>query len=296
MKEYAESAKDWNIKTSIGPIAFNISVDYSFFNQPAQSSTERHKHATYEFHFITKGTGIISTDDMQFEAVPGSYYIVRSGVYHMQKGSAKDPLHRYSCKFDYNIKNNAGNFYSEEEIKSFVYLLSNIQFYHCGNASGQIGDIIYEIQSELVNENMGYYTKVQYLFSLLMINIIREMTANCRYEMKAAPRILIKDRIHVIDNFFDFNYSRKVTIQDLCKLVHLSKSQLNRILKEKYSMSFKQKHMEVQIEHAKNMLLHSDLSISAISEKIGYTSESNFTAFFKHETGMSPKEYRKRQA
>ncbi|OGO81655.1 MAG: hypothetical protein A2Y21_09775 [Clostridiales bacterium GWC2_40_7] len=292
MKDSTESANEWNIKANIGQIAFNISIDSNFFNYTTQQYSERHKHATFEFHFITKGSGTIFTDNMQYKAVPDSYYIVNAGVYHMQKGVASDPIHRYSCKFEFDIENNMNNSCSEEEIKNFVYVLSTIQFFYSRNLN-RIRHIISEIQSELMSGAMGYYSKVQHLFSLLFISIIREIATDYKHNLKISPRTYQKDRLNIIDNFFDLNYSHKVTLEDLCKLVHISKSQLNRIIKEKYKMTFKQKHMEAQVEHIKDMLVNSDMSIGTISEKTGYTSESNFTAFFKHSTGVSPKVYRK---
>jgi AraC-type DNA-binding domain-containing proteins len=249
-------------------------------------------HATYEFHFITKGTGAIITDDTQYEAAPDSYYIIRPGVYHMQKDSPADPIHKYSFKFEFDIGNNNDG-YSEVEVKNLLYVLSNIQFFYSKNLD-KIKGIITEIQKELISSDMGYYTKVQHLFSILFTEIIREIAAEHKQFFKTPQRVHKQDRINIIDNFFDLNYYHKPTIEDLCSLVHLSKSQLNRILKEKYNMTFKQKHIEAQIEHIKDMLTNTELPIGVIAEKTGYTCESNFTAFFKHSTGMSPKAYRKR--
>jgi len=288
----SDPANEWNIKTNIGPITLDIFVDSLFFNHSDYQNSERHKHATFEFHFITKGSGVLLTDNMQYEIVPDSYYIVSPGIYHLQKGSVQDPIHRYSCKFEFDINSNTINENEEEEVKNFVYILSNTKFFYSKNLD-QIRNIIYEIQSELSQQAMGYYTKTKYLFSVLFISIIREMGMTNKLISKTAlPKIRTENRLTIIDNFFDFHYNYKATSKDLCQLLHISKSQLNRILKDKYNMSFKQKHMEAQIEHIKDMLINTDLPIKDIAEKIGYTSESNFNAFFRHIVGISPSKYR----
>ena len=196
-------------------------------------------------------------------------------------------------EMEYTISSRTYNDFSEEEIRNFVYILSNAKFFYSRDFK-RIKCIISEIQTELQKKEMGYYTKIQYLFSSLFISIMREMAAESDYNYKTvSPGVFRENRISIIDNFFDLNYKRKATAQELCQLIHISKSQLNRIIKDKYNMTFKQKHMETQIEHIKYMLINTDLPIGVIAEKTGYTSEGNFTAFVKHVLGVSPGTFRK---
>lgn len=295
MIESGDSVNEWNIMANIGPISFNILIDSAFFNYSSKQINERHRHATFEFHFITKGTGTIYTDDAQYDAVPDSFYLVKEGICHMQKGCITNPLEKYSFKFELEICNSMDNSYPEAEIKSIIYLLSNIRFFYSKNFNC-IKDLVYEIQSELKQKSIGYYIKTQHLFSLLFVGIIREIANECKQEFEASPlKSNRENRIKIIEDFFDLNYNCKATSQDLCQLLHVSRSQLNRILKDKYKITFKQKHMETQIEYAKNLLLNSSLPIRAIAEKSGYSSESNFSAFFKHKIGISPKLFREQR-
>lgn len=287
------NAYDWNIKTNVGPVLLSIFIDSAFFRHPEQQNTQRHRHATFEFHSITKGTGRIITDNAGYEVTPDCFYIVRAGIYHMQEGSISDPVVRNSFKFEFDIGNKALIEYSQAEIRKFVYILSNIQFYFSRNLAS-IKNILNEIQTELENKHFGYYTKVQQLFSILFISIMRDIAGQSDFSPNTELReILPESRISIIDRFFETNHNYKATALDLCRLVHISKSQLNRIMKDKYNMTYKQKHMETQIEHIKYLLVNTDLSIREISDKFGYTSEGNFTAFVKRLTGRSPKAFRK---
>jgi AraC-like DNA-binding protein len=284
---------EWSFDSRVGPVVLNIIIDTAFFQNTLQRTNERHTHATCEFHLITGGSGTIYTDNAQYNVAAGSYYIVKEGVYHKQWIPAENPLQKINFKFDYNTDHSIGGDYSAEEAKSFISSLSNIHFFYCKN-SGKMIPVIYEIQKELTAQAPGYLMKVQLLFSLLFVEVTRDIASQSRHAPTSRePMAFRENRINIIDNFFDMNYSYKATTQDLCKLVRISKSQLNRILREKYSMTFKQKHMEAQIEHIKDMLINTNLPIGAIAEKTGYASDSNFTAFFKHATGTTPKEYRK---
>jgi len=292
MSDSINSANEWDITANIGPISFNILLDSAFFNYSTHQNSERHRHAIFELHIITKGSGIMYIDDVQYEVVPESFYIVKEGVCHMQKGSVSNPIQRYTLKFEFEICNNTSNSYPEEEIKSFIYILSNIRFFYSKNLN-RIKNLITEIQTELEQKSFGYYSKTQHLFSLLFLGIIREIAVERKQASGAASiKINQENRIRIIENFFDTNYNTKVTSGDLCRLLHISRSQLNRIIKDKYKIPFKQKHIETQIEFAKDLLVNTNLPISVIAEKSGYTSESNFSAFFKHKLGVSPKSFR----
>ena len=47
---------------------------------------------------------------------------------------------------------------------------------------------------------------------------------------------------------------------------------------------------------AKRLLVHTDLAVAAIADKLGFEEPTNFSKFFKREAGCTPAEFRKRQA
>ena len=57
---------------------------------------------------------------------------------------------------------------------------------------------------------------------------------------------------------------------------------------------FEDKVQEIRLEVACDLLQHSNKTITEISESVGYSTPSNFTAFFTNAMGMTPSEYRKR--
>jgi AraC-like DNA-binding protein len=294
MNNSGEFSTDWNIPTHVGPMLFNIIITSAFFYYSSHQSSAKHRHATYELHFIPSGSGIIATDDMEYDIVPGSFYLVKSGIYHQQKGDSINPIKRYSCKFDFEITNTPDSGFSGEEVRSFDYILTNTPFFFSKNFSA-LQHVINEIQNEFRQRPLGFYSKVQFLFSILFISIMREISLDTNYRFTKHPsETPLETRLSIIENFFDSSYDYKATSKELCDLIHLSSSQLNRFLKKKYSMTFKQKHIERQIEFSKDYLANTNLPIRVISEKMGYASEGNFTAFFKRIVGVSPKVFRNR--
>ena len=70
--------------------------------------------------------------------------------------------------------------------------------------------------------------------------------------------------------------------------MNLSISQVNRVLKILYGVSFKQKLLETRIEIAKDLLCNTDLPINEISKKVGYDYVSSFYKVFKNKTTFTP--------
>ena len=48
------------------------------------------------------------------------------------------------------------------------------------------------------------------------------------------------------------------------------------------------------LKEAKYLLLHSDKTISSISENLGFTNRTHFYKLFKAKYGLTPNEYRKK--
>ncbi len=83
----------------------------------------------------------------------------------------------------------------------------------------------------------------------------------------------------------------KQTVSEYAELLHVTPNYLNRCIKKTINKTAQNLLNEMLILEAKSMLKYSGLSISEIAENLCQRSPSNFARFFKHQTGMSPKEY-----
>ena len=82
-------------------------------------------------------------------------------------------------------------------------------------------------------------------------------------------------------------------VEDLCKVMNCSRSQLTRLCREYYSQSPGEKVKEMKMEYAKILLTTSTMTIREIAESVGFDRFSVFSSSFSSYAGMSPREYRK---
>lgn len=89
------------------------------------------------------------------------------------------------------------------------------------------------------------------------------------------------------------NKSSHLSLQELAELTNLSSSYLSRLLKEELGQPFSQFYAELKVHWAKDLLESSDMTISEISDELGYIESSYFVRSFKKVTGITPLKYRK---
>lgn len=92
--------------------------------------------------------------------------------------------------------------------------------------------------------------------------------------------------------FISSNYSYNITVEDIADYVGLSRSHLFRSFETVLGQSPKEFLSDFRMRQACYLLEHSDLSITAIANSIGFDNSLYFSKTFHKLKGMSPKEFR----
>ncbi|WP_309495902.1 AraC family transcriptional regulator [Mechercharimyces sp. CAU 1602] len=90
------------------------------------------------------------------------------------------------------------------------------------------------------------------------------------------------------------HFSKPITLELLAQQYHTSPSHLQRLFKRIQGRSPLEEVRFRRIEKAKELLTHTDLSVTDIGLEVGYTHTSYFITTFKRATGLTPTFYRKR--
>ena len=86
---------------------------------------------------------------------------------------------------------------------------------------------------------------------------------------------------------------QRITIEELSKQYLINPTTLKSAFKAVYGTSLAAHIKEHRMEQAAKMLRETDVSIAEIAQAVGYDSQSKFTAAFKNQFAVSPREYRK---
>ena len=119
----------------------------------------------------------------------------------------------------------------------------------------------------------------------------------CLLSEKYTDETNVNSKTQLIENakrYVRSNLSYDISAASLAALFHYNEKYMGRLFKESTGNSFCQYVNEKRIEHAKQLLLETDLTIIEISEHVGFNNVTYFNRIFKNKCGMSPSLYRKK--
>jgi len=99
-------------------------------------------------------------------------------------------------------------------------------------------------------------------------------------------------RLRRATEFIDANLDREIRIDDLARVVGVSRYHFQRQFKQSTGVTPHQFIVRSRIERAKALLTDSDLPIVNVAQQSGFADQSHFTTLFRRSTSMTPKTYR----
>lgn len=89
------------------------------------------------------------------------------------------------------------------------------------------------------------------------------------------------------------HYAEELDLDKLLQIAPMSKSHFLRVFREQMGTTPYNFLLCTRMTQAKELLVMTDLSVGAVAARVGFSSESNFSARFSAMTGQSPLQYRK---
>lgn len=146
----------------------------------------------------------------------------------------------------------------------------------------------------IFGENFDFYLEMERFSSLEEVeNWMRE---KCRKGKSTIPKESV-DSVEVMvekaKRYIEIHYSDSaLSVKHLCQHLNVSTTHFSIMFKKEVGMSFISYLTKVRMEHAAELLVHTDDKSYLIAEKVGYTEANYFSSVFKKQYGMSPKKYR----
>lgn len=112
-------------------------------------------------------------------------------------------------------------------------------------------------------------------------------------ELKGNDKILIDKIVKEINDHLE---DSELNVEKLCQEVGLSRAHLNRKMKELFGLTPSELIRNVRLRKACELLKQPDVDISQIAYSVGFSSQPHFSTAFKKFTGISPTEYRQKNA
>jgi AraC-type DNA-binding domain-containing proteins len=101
------------------------------------------------------------------------------------------------------------------------------------------------------------------------------------------------DPVRDAKRYIQAEYARRLTLEEVAAVVFISPSYLSKLFNSETGQSFKEYINDIRIAESKKLLKSTEMSLSEISNTVGFVDQSYFSRVFKLRAGMAPKDWRK---
>ena len=266
---------------------FDLPIKISFLNI---KNSPTHWHNSIEIIYVLKGSLNITIDTDSFTLNEREVEIINS-----------DESHSISAIDDNKVLIfNIDPFFFEKYYKDinnvFFYTNSNDDEDQNGPEYEELKTILSQILCEYVQKVEDYDEEIEkHLITLLyhLVNNFHYLTHE-KEELKEKTDQL--DRYHRISKYIYNNYNNNITLKEIAKKEFLSPHYLSHEIKYATGYSFTDLINLTRVEESIKLLLDSDMSISEISDEIGFSHVRYFNKNFKLYYNCTPLQYRKKYA
>lgn len=144
-----------------------------------------------------------------------------------------------------------------------------------------------QIQS-FINQSLGETLQTT-AFSIDLLRKTCQKHAAAMLQSSGSERI-----VDTIIQYINEHYCDDLSIAMLSEQFALSANHITNLLKQALGIRYNDYITQLRLEHAKELLITTTLSVKNITSACGYYSQSHFTKLFVEKEGCTPIEYRKR--
>lgn len=249
-----------------------------------------HDHDFVEIQYVAEGRGYHYIGEERILVEKGDLFIIPIGTRHVYRPSSeapKDELIVYNCLFASGVPDILQLTYPLP--KKIAELIKGETRTYC-----KYKDIFHEgrlhmeaLFREYKMKQPGHEAGIYALLTRLLIYLYR-LELNHDYALPA--------NVHLSSalTFIDENYSLRLTLSDIAKLVPASPGYIQKIFKQATGQTFTEYLQNLRIKKSTELLAQTSLTIKEIAQKVGYRDMKFFYALFRKKTGHSPRRYRRR--
>lgn len=254
-----------------------------------------HAHSEYQLFVVLEGTGTRFIGDSIKSFRPGELILTGPHLPHVWR-SDETYFDRNSDDITRGIviylnENFLGDHILEKEEmlglkKLFVKSMRGLEFYGAKKLQ------VIEMMKELVG-----LQGIPSVIHLLHILEILAVTKEYHYiSSKAYDEGIDQhetDRLNKVYEYAFKNFRKKVLLEDLAELLHMTPTSFSRYFAMKNNKPFSRFIAEIRIKHACKMLTETEESIAQICYDCGFNTLSNFNKQFKEIMLKKPMQYKK---
>lgn len=128
----------------------------------------------------------------------------------------------------------------------------------------------------------------------LVAPLVRMLELACLHNKSLPDRELtFTDKVAL---YINRHHCLNITADDICRSFNCSRSYMSGRFNREMGMSVREYITRLRIEDAKQLLIHSKISVTEIALTVGYADSNYFISLFKSRVGVTPGQYRRKKS
>lgn len=247
-----------------------------------------HRHTAHMLLCVTRGNCIQIVD---FESTPcgaGTFLLLRPGqVHNLGRETGWDGwMLFFRSEFIRSDNDGAVELLGMPSSTKLPHVLLNANELRI--ASSTIARMHADAKSDLPRDTLDPLLRHQ-----LSTLLLRVRAAEALHTSYNDPSDKIRCRFNRFARLVELHFSTRHQVAEYARELVCSENTLSRTTREIAGTSAKAYIVARTILESKRLLVHTTMTITAISEQLGFDEATNFVKFFKREVGCVPAEFRR---
>ena len=254
-----------------------------------------HWHEELELGYIEQGVSVIRTINQEYPVHQGNGFFINTNVVDTKingspGSSALEINHIFHPIFI------GGHFGSRITTKYLNPILQNQQIaVHIIRRGSKETDALLDqlILLKEMNRKPNQEILIRNTLSDAWLLLLDEIEKHFE-----APQVIETEkqtRIKSMLSYIHRNFGEKITLEEIAAAANISAREANRIFQKTVRQTPFEYLLSYRLSRAKELLSRSDLPVTEISYRCGFTDSAYMGKQFRKATGMTPKEYRQRK-
>ncbi len=252
-----------------------------------------HQHPETQIMLIEKGEGTLIAGDYVGRFSEGDLFLIGGNQPHVFRNDAsyyksKSKVKAKAISLYFDEKYAGESFWLLDELQTaHQFLLNSGLGYRIeGSARENITRVIHElIQTKGIEKLILFFQLLKLLSESKTLVPLSVAPAQSNFSMGEGKRM---------NDILQFTFSkshRKIKIEEVAEVAHLSPEAFCRYFKTRTQKTYTNFLNEIRISNACKMLIEKEKNIQEIGYEVGFSNLSHFNRTFKKVTGKTPKGY-----
>ena len=237
-----------------------------------------HWHEHLEIHYILEGCAVFHIDQELYEVQAGDLIIANRNELHAGY-STTVPYEANLLVFDpSDLSRELGE--------------KNLRFQSLVRGDTTVRTMIAGIFSEQKREELGHRALCRAWVTELLVYLCRHYAAEGVPAKDMVKRRRDLERLRPALDYIEQNYSERVSVAQLAKLLCLSPDRLGHLFRDGVGQAPLQYINEIRLRKAMNLLKTEEYTVTEVAQAVGFFDYNHFGRLFRRRYGCTPNQVR----